>query len=136
MQALSIVQVPLFGWILLALVSGLVISASLQNPFRSGRWKRHYFLVFTHCLLFLAIVLVGALYRAPFPDPTKPLPKENSVADWTLNILFVLSIILSIFWVYRMRGLRWLAFFVVAAQELFLLWALFVAGMSISGDWI
>ncbi|MBZ5723118.1 MAG: hypothetical protein LAO03_22490 [Acidobacteriia bacterium] len=136
MQALSIVRVPLFGWIFLALVSGVFISAALQNPFRSGRWKHHYFLVFTHALVFLAILSVGVLYRVPFPDPTKPLLKENAVADWTLNILFFLSIILSIFWVYRMRNLRWLAFFVVALQELFLLSALFVAGMSISGDWI
>jgi hypothetical protein len=136
MQALGFVTVPLFGWIFLSLVSGVVISAALQNPFRNGRWKRHYFLVFTHCLLFLAIVCIGVLYRVPFADPTKPLSEENAVADWTLNILFFLSIILSVFWVYRMRNLRWLAFFVVALQELFILGALFVAGMSISGDWI
>src|SRR5215469_9790669 len=136
MQAVDIVRVPLFGWIFLALVSGLVISAALQNPFQHGRWSHRYFLVFTHFFLFLAILSIGVLYRVPFPDPTKPRPKENTIADWSLNILFFLSVILSIFWVYRMRKLRWLAFFVVALQELFVLGALAVAGMSISGDWI
>lgn len=136
MQALGFVGIPLFGWILIALFVGLIISAGFQNPFRRGRWKQHYILVFTHFFLFLVIIAVGVLYRVSFPDPRRPLPKENVVADWSLNILFFLSIILSVFWVYRMKGLRWLAFFMVAVQELFLLGALFVAGMSISGDWI
>jgi hypothetical protein len=49
----------------------------------------------------------------------------------------VLLSLLSIFlWVYRMKGIRWFAVCVLAIQEVFVLGAMFMAGMSISGDWL
>jgi len=35
-----------------------------------------------------------------------------------------------------MKGIRWLAFCVLAIQEVFVFGAMFMAGMSISGDWL
>jgi hypothetical protein len=40
------------------------------------------------------------------------------------------------FWVYKMKGLRWFAVSLVGLLEVIILSASFVAGMSVSGDWL
>jgi hypothetical protein len=82
-----------------------------------------------------AVVAVGVLYRVS-TNPTQPRPKVNPIADWTIDILFFLSLAQSLFWVYRMKGLRWFAFCLLALQQVFLFSAVFLAGMSVSGDWL
>jgi hypothetical protein len=135
MQALSIVYLPVLDWILLLLGIGLIVSAVRQKLFQSGRWKWYYSLILTQSLFVGAVISVGVLY-AVTRNPTQPLPKVNPVADWTINICFFLSLVLGSFWVYRMKGIRWFAFCLVALQELFLLSAMFIAGISITGDWL
>ena len=117
------------------LTAGLLASCAWQRPFGSGRWRRHYWLVLTQFLFFPAVVAVGVLYRVN-TVPNQPRPKVNPVADWSIDILFFLSLALSFFWVYKMKGFRWFAFCLVALQQVFLFGAAFVAGMSITGDWL
>lgn len=135
MQALSIVGLPVVDWLLLLLGIGLVFSAAWQKPFQSGRWKWYYSLIFTQSLFVAAVISVGVLY-AVTREPTQPPPKVNPVADWSINICFFLSLALGMFWVSRMKSIRLFAFFLVALQELFILKAMFIAGMSITGDWL
>jgi len=40
------------------------------------------------------------------------------------------------FWIWRMKGFRWYATSLMALAELVTWGALFVAGMSITGDWL
>jgi hypothetical protein len=69
-------------------------------------------------------------------NPAEPLPKATPVGDWLIYILFYLSLALSVFWIYRMNGLRCFGLCLLAIQEIVLLGAIFAAGMSISGAWI
>jgi hypothetical protein len=134
-ESFSIVRVPPLQYTLLVLCLGLIISAIWQKPFQRKLWRPQYWLVLTQLFFVPALCVIAVLYRVA-PDPTKPLPKENAVADWSINILVLLSLLSIFLWVYRMKGIRWLAFCVLAIQEVFVFGAMFMAGMSISGDWL
>jgi hypothetical protein len=134
-QSFGFALFPPVQYTLLALGLGFIVSAAWQKPYRPSLWRTRYWLIFTQLLFVPALAVIGTLYRVIL-DPTKPLPKENAVANWSINILVLLSLGLSFFWVYRMKGIRWFAFCVLAIQEVFVLGAMFIAGMSISGDWI
>jgi hypothetical protein len=134
MQGLEIVEVPLVGWACLVLTVGLLASLAWQKPFGSGRWKRYYSLVFAQFLFYPAVVAIGVLYRVD--TSTRPRPSVNPIADWTIDILFYTPLALSLFWVYAMKGLRWFALCLVALQQLFLFGGAFVAGMSVTGNWL
>jgi hypothetical protein len=135
MQSLSIVRLPMIGLACLLLTLGLMASFFLQKPFEAGRWKRYYWLVLTQFLFLPATAALGVVYRVS-TDPTQPRPTVNPIGDWGINILFLLSLALNVFWVYRMKGVRWFAFCFVSLQQLFLFGAAFVAGMSVTGDWL
>jgi hypothetical protein len=104
-----------------------------QRPFRTGAWRFSYWLMFTQLLFFPLIVAVGALFPA---ISGWPHPKANPIGNHLLDILFFLSLATCAFWVYRMKGLRWLSASLLAVQEVALLGAGFIAGMSVGGDWI
>jgi hypothetical protein len=134
-ESFSIVQIPPLRYTLLILFLGLFISAIWQKPFRRKLWRRHHWLVLTQLFFVPALCVIAVLYRVT-PDPNKGLPKENAVADWSINILILLSLLSILLWVYRMKGVRWLGFCVLAIQEIFVFGAMFMAGMSISGHWL
>lgn len=120
------------------LIAGLsLVSASSafvrKQPFRSRLWRTSYWLIFTQLLFFPAIVAVGVLFP---PLNGWPQPKENPVGRRLLDTLFYLSFTMSGFWLWRMKGLRWLSASLLVLQEVTLLAAGFIAGMSVSGDWI
>lgn len=133
-MSLDIVELPICGWACLLLVVGLVVAFAWQSPFGHGRWKRYYSLILTQFLFFPAVVAVGALYGSIKPGHAPP--PVNRVAEMAVEILFFLSLALSFFWLYRMKGLRWFAFCLVTLQQVFLFGAALVAHMSITGDWI
>jgi hypothetical protein len=134
-ESLSVARIPPFRYPLVVLYIGLIVSAIWQKPFQRKAWKPQYWLVFTQLFFVPAVCVIGVIYRVT-PDPTKPLLKENAVADWSINVLALLSALSIFLWVYRMKGIRWVVFCILAIQEVFVLGAMFMAGMSISGDWI
>lgn len=135
MQSLDFVHLPVVKWVLLLLSACLIVSAVWQVAVHRRRWYWYYLLVFTQSFLVFAVLAIAALYEVNW-NPTLPRPKVNPVADWSIDSCFFLSLALGSFWVYWMKGIRWLAFFLVISQELFLLSAMFIAGMAITGDWL
>jgi hypothetical protein len=129
-DSLEVMKVPAISLVC------LVLSAGMAASFRGGRWKPHYWLVFTQFLFVPLVATVGALFQAGMRNPAEPLPKATPVGDWLIYILFYLSLALSVFWIYRMNGLRCFGLCLLAIQEIVLLGAIFAAGMSISGAWI
>jgi len=85
-------------------------------------------------LFFPAKVAVGVLF--PAVSAVRPHLKENVFGHRLLDALFYLSLAMSAFWVWRMRGLRWFAASLLLLQQVVLIGAGFVAGMSVSGDWL
>jgi hypothetical protein len=114
-------------------VTSLTVALLVQRPFQQGTWRRSYWLIFTQLLFFPAIVAVGALFPA---ISVRPYPKENPTGKRLLDALFYFSLVTAAIWLYRMKGLRWLSASVLAVQHVLLIGAGFIAGMSVSGDWI
>jgi hypothetical protein len=116
----------------LAVASGTLLV--WKRPIRSQHWKRYYWLVLTQWLFVPAMVAVGVLYG--YDDDPKPTLKVNPFGVPMIDILFWLSLALGLFWIYRMKGVRWFAFSLIALQQAFLFGALVVANMSITGSWL
>lgn len=128
----------LYAWPMLlvtvALVANLAVALIHRWPFDRERWQRQYWLVFLS-LLFIPITI--AVGEAGWIDPSvSPRPTPSTLLLWTNNGLFIASVVLGIFWVYRMKGLRWFALAVALIQLWMLFWAGFIAGMALTGDWL
>jgi hypothetical protein len=123
---------PLLIALSICIVS-LIAAFFWQRPFRGKSWHGSYWLVFTQLLFFPATIVVGLLFPA---NGVMPKPVPSAVGRWWLDALWYLSLAVGCFWVYRMKGLRWFAASLVALQEILLVGAYFVAGMSVTGDWL
>jgi len=113
---------------------GVVVAFVRQQPFQQRLWRPSYWLIFSQMLFFPAMDAVGVLF--PAVSTVRPHPKENVLGHRLLDALFYLSLAMSAFWVWRMRGLRWFAASLLLLQQVLLIGAGFVAGMSVSGDWL
>jgi hypothetical protein len=129
--SLEIAALDRVGSVLLLLTGGLALSCVWQQPSETGRWKRSYWLVFTQSLLLIAGVVVGVLFQVVRNPPLRP--EVNPIGAPLVGILLFLSLGWGFFLVYRMKGVRWVGFCLVALQELFLLTAAFIAYMSVKG---
>lgn len=125
---------PKIGLAFVLAIIGVVLSIAWQVPFEPGRWKRCYELIFSQLLYYPAIIAHGTLYRDHTP-PSQP-PNANSLVDLAPEVLFGLSLVSGAFWIIRMKGLRWFAFCLVCLQQILVIGAIFVATMSITGDWL
>jgi hypothetical protein len=114
-------------------IVGVVVAFARQQPFRTRLWRPWYWLIFTQLLFFPATVAVGVLFPAL---SSWPHPKENVMGHRLLDGLFYFSLVTSTFWLWRMRGLRWVSTSLLVLQQLILIGAGFVAGMSVSGEWL
>jgi len=124
----------LLFWVTLGLVTNLLVAIIHDRPFRAERWKREYWLVFLSLFFIPATIAIGTV---GWIDPAlAPRPEPSTLLVWTNNGLFIASIVLGIFWVYRMKGLRWFALAFALIQLWILFFAGFVAGMAITGDWL
>jgi hypothetical protein len=123
---------PLLAVLIFCLVI-LGIEWVRQKPLRSELWRRHYWLVLTQLLFFPAIIAIGVLYPS---TTTWPNPQPNATGNLWLNVLFYGSLLMGVFWVCKMKGLRWFAASLVGLQQVVLFGAAFIAGMSVTGEWL
>src|SRR5260370_33881696 len=131
--SLAALMIPHILALLLFFVLGLVITYIRYRPLSSEAWHGYYWLVFTQLLFFPATIAVGVLFPAAGHWPN---PQENVTGGWWLAALSYGSLAVSCFWVYRMEGLRWFAASLLGFHEPLCLCAGFVAGMSVSGQWL
>ena len=118
--------------LLIAACLSLVLAFWKQRPFQSPLWKRSHWFVLTQLLFFPVVIAIGVLCPASSPSSYH----GSSTAAWASGLLGWLSLALAAFWVYRMKGIRWFAFSVVAMLQIILMGAFFVSGMAVSGDWL
>jgi hypothetical protein len=111
------------------IIAGLCVGL---RPIRTGLWKGSYWFVFTQLLFYPAVLSVAALGANPLPPTHEP----NMLASACADILSWVSLALAGFWVWHMKGLRWLAVSLVVLQELLLFGPFLVAEMAISGRWL
>jgi hypothetical protein len=128
----SLLYIPQLLILLVAAWLGVVLAFWKQRPFQNPLWKSSHWLVLTQLLFFLTVISIGVLYPASSPS----FYHMSSTAVRATGLLGWLSLALAAFWVYRMKGIRWFAFSVVAMLEIILMGAFFVSGMAVSGDWL
>ena len=66
-------------------------------------------------------------------------PNYHGPTNWggrAEDLLGLLSLGLGIYWVSRMKGLRWYAISLTLLQLWFLAGANFIAGMALTGKWL
>lgn len=122
---------PLFTFLAVSSVS-LIAATWRQRPFQSPLWKSSYWLAFTQLLYFPLFIFIGIL----FPASSRSYLHPELIATRACDLIGLLSIASAGFWIYRMKGLRWFALSLVAVIQPILMGALFVAGMSVTGDWL
>jgi hypothetical protein len=99
----------------------LLRAAWTQRTLLTQHWKPHYWYVLTHALFFFAVITVGVVHADKFG------------VVW-LNTLMYGSFASCAFWVWRMREFRWFAGSLVALMEVPVLGAVFLVGISVTGD--
>jgi hypothetical protein len=132
--SLEFLYVPpfLYGTVVLAL--SLIASAIRQRPFNKPIWKQTYTIVILQFLFFPAVLTVAVVGQVDWQQPHFPGPNY-----WGLRAedLFDLgSLILGVYWVRRMKGLRWFALSLAILQLWLLAVASFIASMSLTGTWL
>ena len=128
----------LFVWplwlVTIALAANFGAALIRKWPFRHDRWSQTYWLIFVSLLFIPATIAIGVLGTI---DPSMvPRPKPSTLAVWMSNGLLAASLASGMYWVYRMKGLRWFALALTLLQLWILLGAGFITGMALSGDWL
>jgi hypothetical protein len=93
-------------------------------------------LALSHLFFFAAAIFIGTVYRAegsPYAGSVRTIHHGASAA---LEILFYTSFAFCAFWIWCMKGFRWFAVSLMAVMECPIVGALFIAGMSVTGDWL
>jgi hypothetical protein len=121
-------------FVTLVLGANLTLAVASKWPFRRDRWKKEYGFAFLS-LLFIPITIAVADVGWVDPDPASH-PQPNELLVWANNGMLITAAVLAVFWIYRMKGLRWFALAIQLIQLWFLLGAGFIAGMALSGDWL
>lgn len=133
--ALEFMIVPPICFVVLLAVISLVWAAQKQRPFHTRMWKPHHWLALTHSLFFVAAIVVGVVGQNATTNPTITHSSDKT-AQLYLDVVTYGSLASCGFWIWRMKGFRWYATSLMVLAELITWGALFVAGMSITGDWI
>ncbi len=133
--ALEFMLVPPVCFAFVLATISLVWAGLKQRPFQTHLWKSHHWLAFTHLLFFAAAIVVGVLWANPVTNPNISHRADRSATLW-LDAVMYGSLASCVFWTWRMKGFRWYAASLMTLAELITWGALFVAGMSISGDWL
>ena len=125
---------PPFVYITVLLGLNFIASVIRQQPFKKLVWKGTYSIVVLQFLFFPAAIAVAVLGRVDWEQPHFPGPNY-----WALRAedLFDLgSLSLGVYWVCKMKGLRWFASSVALLQLWLLAGAGLIAGMSLTGTWL
>ena len=131
--SLEFLTLPPVTIVAIACWTSLVSACVWQRPLSKGKWHPSYWLILTQLLYFPVTVTIGVWFPASGAGPHREL---NVVGQRALDATFYLSLMTACFWVYRLKGLRWFAASAIACQQLLILGAGFIAGMSVTGDWL
>ena len=123
----------LYYWpVTAALVAGVIATLALKLRLLRSELRARHLLIFLPLAVTLLILFWGAVMEHPSTSQSLA-PSWPSYVVWAL---LVLQLLVSIWVVWAMRGYRWFSAFTVALEQWFGLACAFVAGMSITGDWL
>jgi len=120
----------------LALTVNLLASSFYSWRVQREKWLPRFRWVFTQFLFFPVLVAAGVLGRnlAAYDPVTGTQP--TVLAYFIVYGLILVSLCFGLYWVYRLKGYRWLAIGIMLFQLWLMHAAGWIAGMAITGDWI
>jgi hypothetical protein len=130
--SIGFLYVPPFAYGTLLVGVSLIASAIYERPFSETKWRENYSLVVLQFLFFPSTLAVAALGSVGFSPSVNP-------NYWGLRAedAFVIgSLAVGVYWILRMRGLRWFAASLAMLQLWLLAGAQFIAGMALTGRWL
>jgi hypothetical protein len=132
LAVLHVLFMPKLLWITCATLGSLPIAAlaSFRRASAFSGRKNRYLLPFVLLVGFPLSIAIALVFAAPSPS------SPNHVGSFLLDALELLALLFGIYCVYRAKGVRWFAAAIVVAEIWLLLAAGFIAGMSVSGDWL
>ncbi len=84
----------------------------------------------------LAVTLLILLWGAVMEHPGTSQSLAPTWPSYVVLALLIVQALVSIWVVWAMKGYRWFSAFTVALEQWFALACAFVAGMSVTGDWL
>ncbi len=133
--AIEFMMVPPICFLLLLAAASFLWAAYNQRPFAKGLWMPKHWFVLTQCFFFVLAIAVGVIWQNPNTNPNT-VHAASRTANVLLDFVFFGSLLGALIWAWSMRRFAWYAISLLTLIELPILGALFVAGMSISGDWL
>jgi hypothetical protein len=131
--AIDLMLLPQILFLLAIATMSFAWSWRQQRPLKNRLWKHYHWLFLTHLLFFACAIYLGVLFENPHPGTAYPIARS---AIRGLGILWYGSFASCAFWIWRMKGFRWFASSLMVLVEMPIVGALFVAGMSVTGDWL
>lgn len=118
----------------LALTIPFVVTLMLKSPFMGIENKvcRHHLSVFLPLAVTLLILVWGTVMKCP-DDSQSLAPNWPS---YVITALLIIQLIIGIWVIWFMKGYRLFSTFTVALELWFTLACAFVAGMSVTDDWL
>lgn len=123
-----------FWPISLILVAGFVIALVVRSPFfgAGAKFCRRHLFIFSPLVVTMLILILGTVMAHPSTSQIQ----APSWPDYLVDVLLFIQLVVSIWVVWLMKGYRWFSVFAVALQQWFGLACAFIAGMSVTGDWL
>ena len=119
------------GPISLTMASVAIIALALNNPFVYRNYTHKHLLLLTPFFLTFLLLLIGAIFAHN--------DSQSSAPEWPATLLTFIALVhipLAAFLIWKMKGFRWATVALCPIQIWCSYWALFVASMSVTGDWL
>jgi hypothetical protein len=131
----SLGSLMLIWFVPLMVLFGVVWAWHERRPIERGLWKRRDWLMFSHVLFFPAMIVLGVVYKEQARDFERGYP-YGSFGPILLDALLLGSVASCGLWILRMKGFRWPVAFLMGLMEVPILLAWFVAGCSMTWNWL
>jgi hypothetical protein len=120
-----------FIYVTILLLINILLAVVIKKPFESGKWRTLYWGILLQFLFYPAIVIVGVLGWVE----GRAL-EINPVSEYSQVLFNLFSLGTGIFYVVKMKGLRWFALSVFLFCQWMLLGCNWVTSMAITGVWM
>ena len=123
-----------FWPVTLTLAAGFVLTLVVRSPLvgSGSPFRRRHLLVLSPLAVTLLILVWGSVMHHPSTS-------QSLAPNWpgyVVLALIIIQFLVGIWVVWTMKGYRWFSAFTVALEQWFGLASAFVAGMSVTGDWL
>lgn len=124
-----------FHWVALLFFAAFLVLGFTRQSYKSKRatfsWLPFFFVFFS-----ASVLVLGTMFMYVPPDNQPWLRNTSKLPLILVNCVLFVQLVASGLAVYKLKDSRWTSLVLVIFFLWVSFWAWFVAGMSISGDWL